>query len=58
MKNVIQLTTRTKMISISDILNASGRISGKVHKTPILRNTTVDEITGREIYFKGKKIII
>lgn len=46
----------TKMISISDIEKAAVRINGKIHKTPVLRNKTVDEIAGREFYFKAEHL--
>ena len=42
-------------VTVKDIYAASYRLNGRVHETPILRNKTIDAMTGREIHFKGFK---
>ena len=38
--------------SMKDVIAASKRIEGHGHRTPILTNKTIDEITGKQIFFK------
>ena len=38
--------------SMDDVIAASKRIEGHGHRTPILTNKTIDELTGKKIFFK------
>ena len=38
--------------SMKDVIAASKRIEGHGHRTPVLTNKTIDEITGKQIFFK------
>ena len=38
--------------SMDDVITASKRIEGHGHRTPILTNKTIDELTGKKIFFK------
>ena len=38
--------------SIDDVIAASKRIKNYGHRTPILTNKTIDELTGNKIFFK------
>ena len=38
--------------SMNDVIAASKRIEGYGHRTPILTNKTIDELTGKKIFFK------
>ena len=38
--------------SMDDVIAASKRIDGHGHRTPILTNKTIDELTGKKIFFK------
>ena len=38
--------------SMDDVIDASKRIEGHGHRTPILTNKTIDELTGKKIFFK------
>ena len=38
--------------SMDDVIAASKRIEGYGHRTPILTNKTIDELTGKKIFFK------
>ena len=38
--------------SIDDVIAASKRIEGHGHRTPILTNKTIDDLTGKKIFFK------
>ncbi len=40
------------MITLSDIRQAHNRIRDKIEKTPVMSSTTIDRITGCEVYFK------
>lgn len=43
-------------ITIDDVYAARERIRGRVHETPVLRSRTLDESSGREIYFKCENL--
>ena len=38
--------------SMEDVIAASKRIKGHGHRTPILTNKTLDQLTGKKIFFK------
>ena len=38
--------------SMDDVIAASKRIEGHGHRTPILTNKTIDDLTGKKIFFK------
>ena len=38
--------------SMDDVIAASKRIEGHGHRTPILTNKTIDNLTGKKIFFK------
>lgn len=40
------------MITFKEIQQAADRIRGKVHRTPVLTSTAVNELTGASLYFK------
>lgn len=40
------------MVSFEDIQEASGRIAGKAHRTPVLTCATLDERSGAHLFFK------
>jgi threonine dehydratase len=40
------------MVSIDDIQQAAARIAGRVHRTPVLTCTAVDELAGASLFFK------
>lgn len=42
----------TYAISLSDVRDAARRIAGVAHKTPILTCTTLDQLAGRQLFFK------
>jgi len=42
----------TTKIGLEDIKTALGRISGLVHKTDILTSSTLDKMSGKQLYFK------
>ena len=42
--------------SIDDIRAAAGRIKGVGHRTPILTSQTLDEMTGRKLFFKCENL--
>lgn len=44
------------MISILDIKDAFDRISGHIHKTPILSSKTIDRLVGAEVLFKCENL--
>ena len=44
------------MVSINDIKEAHKRISGYIHKTPILSSKTINELTGSDILFKCESL--
>src|SRR5258706_970171 len=43
-------------ITIHDVRRAAERIRGRAHRTPILRCTTLDDMTGGEIFFKCENL--
>ena len=40
------------MVTLKDIQSAHARISPFIHRTPILTNTSLDELTGAKLFFK------
>jgi len=44
------------MVKISEIEAALGRIESIVHCTPVLTNSTVDELAGRNLFFKAENL--
>ena len=40
------------MVTLKDIQSAHARISPFIHRTPILTNTSIDELTGAKLFFK------
>ncbi len=40
------------MPSINDILIAHGRIRKNIHETPVLTSQTVDNLVGKNVFFK------
>ena len=38
--------------SMKDVIDASKRIEGHGHRTPILTNETINRLTGKKIFFK------
>lgn len=44
------------MITYEDVLEAAGRIAGRVHRTPVLRSRLIDARFGRELYFKCENL--
>ena len=44
------------MVSISDIKDAHERISGHIHRTPILSSRTINNITGADVLFKCENL--
>ena len=40
------------MLSYETILEARGRVAGRVHRTPVMRSRTFDARAGREVFFK------
>ena len=39
-------------ISYGDIEAAHRRLQGVVHRTPVMRSKTVDDLTGAQVFFK------
>lgn len=39
-------------IELSNVQEAARRIQGKAHKTPVMTCTTLDELAGRQLFFK------
>ena len=42
----------TTQVNFSDVAAAHERIKAAVHRTPVLRSATVDEMTGAQVFFK------
>ena len=40
------------MVTLKDIQSAHNRIAPFIHRTPILTNKSLNELTGAELYFK------
>ena len=38
--------------TFDDVLQAAERLAGSIHRTPVLTSATLDELFGRELYFK------
>lgn len=43
-------------VTWEDIIAASERIAGVVHRTPVLTSTTFNELTGADVYFKAENL--
>ena len=41
-------------MSLKEIEQAYKRISSFIHKTPVFTNSTVDRLTGRQVFFKAE----
>lgn len=39
-----------------DVVEASLRIAGRIHRTPVLRSSTIDRLTGRSVYLKAEHL--
>lgn len=46
------LQTQSYAANISSIKEAQLRISPYIHKTPVLSSTSLDSISGRQLFFK------
>ena len=42
------------IMSLKEIEQAYTRISSYIHKTPIFTNSSIDKLTGRQIFFKAE----
>ncbi|XP_050410098.1 serine racemase [Patella vulgata] len=45
-----------RQVYFGDVTEACQRISGFIHRTPIFTNSTIDGLTGRNIYFKAENL--
>lgn len=43
-------------ITIQDVLDARARIEGRVHRTPVLTSRLLDDLFGRQLYFKCENL--
>jgi threonine dehydratase len=50
------MTTTHLPISLDDVRAAASRIHGRVHRTPVLRSRSLDERSGRELFFKCENL--
>lgn len=41
------------VLTLDDVLAAAGRLRGVAHRTPVLRSTTLDELTGARVFLKA-----
>lgn len=48
--------TEVPTVSIEDVRSAAKRIEGKAHRTPILSSSTLDELAGRQLFFKCENL--
>ena len=39
-------------MSFEEILGAVRRLAGYIHRTPVLRSSTLDQLVGRQVYLK------
>jgi len=44
------------MISLREIEDAAEKISGHVHRTPLIRSDTFSQMTGAEVYLKAENL--
>src|SRR5438034_10258541 len=47
---------RDAAVTFDDILEASARLDGVAHRTPVHRSRTVDERTGARVFFKCENL--
>jgi threonine dehydratase len=50
------MTTTHLPISLDDVRAAASRIHGRVHRTPVIRSRSLDERSGRELFFKCENL--
>jgi len=43
-------------VSLSDVQDAADRLSGHIHTTPVMRCQTLDEMSGRQLFFKCENV--
>ena len=43
-------------VTLQDVLEAHTRIKDSIHKTPVIRSTTLNEMSGRLLYFKCENL--
>jgi hypothetical protein len=43
-------------VTLQDVLDAARQIEGAVHRTPVLRSRTLDDLTGAEIALKAEHL--
>ncbi|KAK5579273.1 hypothetical protein RB653_008954 [Dictyostelium firmibasis] len=48
--------TTTTTVTLNDIKEAHKRIEKYIHKTPVLTNSTINELAGKELYFKCENL--
>ena len=48
--------TATEPLDCARVMAASKRIAGKVHRTPVLTSSLLDELTGATVFFKGEHL--
>lgn len=44
------------VLTLDDVLAAAGRLRGVAHRTPVLRSTTLDELTGARVFLKAENL--
>ncbi|MBM7809113.1 threonine dehydratase [Geodermatophilus bullaregiensis] len=47
-------TSATALVGIDDVRRAAGRLAGRVHRTPVLRSTTLGELWGVRLDLKAE----
>src|SRR5262245_13591496 len=50
------MTPEPLAISFDDVAAARERIAGRIHRTPVIRARTLDEVAGRELYLKCENL--
>ncbi len=46
------MPTSLSLPTFQDVIDAAGRLRGHAHRTPVLRSSTADAMTGAQLFFK------